>query len=276
MTTSLAKNVRQMPKGGRKGGRVFPRVALIDAINYARKLVSKTHTAAQPKDVILSGVVGTKGGAGAVRMSALKQYGFLKGDAKAGFSAGDLAKKISAAPSDELVALYREAVLRPTIFKQLFDTFHGDTVSKRKLKQRVADLKMHPDETSTCVDLYLKGMIAAELVTMEGDQVKHLTSNAIGAQPAAEHVDDVESESSDNDVESKNLNGAASSTSENEGVLPKETPDGVSALNPLATAQEGTAKGPRAVFNVSVTLDSSLDIDKLQKQLELLKRFGAI
>jgi hypothetical protein len=34
--------------------------------------------------------------------------------------------------------------------------------------------------------------------------------------------------------------------------------------------------GPRAVFNVNVTLDSSLDIEKLQKQLELLKRFGAI
>jgi hypothetical protein len=30
------------------------------------------------------------------------------------------------------------------------------------------------------------------------------------------------------------------------------------------------------VFNVNVTLDSSLDIEKLQKQLELLKRFGAI
>jgi hypothetical protein len=38
----------------------------------------------------------------------------------------------------------------------------------------------------------------------------------------------------------------------------------------------GVASGPRAVFNVNVTLDSSLDIEKLQKQLELLKRFGAI
>jgi hypothetical protein len=35
-------------------------------------------------------------------------------------------------------------------------------------------------------------------------------------------------------------------------------------------------RGPGAVFNINVTLDSSLDIEKLSKQLELLKRFGAI
>jgi len=275
MTTLPAKKVRQMPKGGRKGGSVFPRVGFMDAIKYARKLVSKTHTAAQPKDVILSGVVGAKAGKGAVRMSALKQYGFLKGDAKAGFSAGDLAKKISAAPSDELVALYREAVLRPTIFKKLFDTYHGDIVSKAKLKQRVADLKVHPDETLTCVDLYVEGMVTAELVTVEGDQVKHLASNDIVAGSVAEHTDGVESESSDNDSERANLDEAANSTDRNEGALPKDTPDDVSATKPLA-AKEDITKGPRAIFNVNVTLDSSLDSDKLQKHLELLKRFGAI
>lgn len=135
-----------MPKGGRKGGSVFPRVALNDAIKYARKLVSKTHTSAQPKDVILSGVVGAKTGTGDVRMSALKQYGFLKGDTKSNFFADELAKKIAAAPPEELVPLYRQAMLKPTVFKKLFDTFHGDTISKAKLKQRAADLKVHPDE----------------------------------------------------------------------------------------------------------------------------------
>ena len=38
----------------------------------------------------------------------------------------------------------------------------------------------------------------------------------------------------------------------------------------------GGKSGQRAVFNVNVTLDSSMDIEKLQKQLELLKRYGAI
>src|SRR4051812_18032682 len=109
--TSEGKTMRQMPKGGRKGGIVFPRIALKDALGYARKLVSKTHTSAQPQDVIFSGVVGTKGGPGNVRISALKQYGFLKGDAKSNFSADELAKQIIAAPQEELTLLYRRAVL---------------------------------------------------------------------------------------------------------------------------------------------------------------------
>jgi len=277
MTTLLPeKKVRQMPKGGRKGGSVFPRVGFMDAIKYARKLVSKTHTAPQPKDVILSGVVGAKAGIGAVRMSALKQYGFLKGDAKTGFSAGDLAKKISAAPPEELVALYREAALRPTIFKQLFDTFHGDMVSKAKLKQRAADLKVHPDETFTCVDLYVEGMVTAELVTVEGDQVKHLASNDVVAGAIAEHAADAESGASDNDSESEDLDGTVSSTDTNEGALPKDSSDSIGAAKSLAVPQEGIVKRSQAVFDVSITLDSSLDTDKLQKQLELLKRFGAI
>lgn len=164
-----------MPKGGRKGGSVFPRVALNDALRYAKKLVSKTHTSAQPNDVILSGVVGAKSGTGAVRMSALKQYGFLKGDSKAGFSADELAKKIAAAPSDEVVPLYQQAMLRPTVFKKLFDTYHGDAVTRAKLKQRAADLKVHPDETESCIDLYVSGMVTAGLVTVDGDRIVHMT-----------------------------------------------------------------------------------------------------
>ena len=62
----IEKKTRQMPKGGRKGGAVFPRVALSDALLFARKLVSKTHTSAQPQDVILTGVMGSKGGTGRV------------------------------------------------------------------------------------------------------------------------------------------------------------------------------------------------------------------
>lgn len=274
MTTVEEKRTRQMPKGGRKGGSVFPRVALSDAVAYARKLVSKTHTSAQPKDVILSGVVGAKAGVGEVRMSALKQYGFLKGDAKSNFSADDLAKKIAAAPPEELIPLYRQSVLKPTVFKKLFDTFHGDTVSKGKLKQRAADLKVHPDETATCVDLYVSGMETAGLVTVEGDQVKHLASSDVESASVLNSASETVAEATE----------GFSEDDETQSALPAGG-DGVSAEVPapgdgrIAKPQVpgGNAQlGPRAVFNVSVTLDSSLDIEKLQKQLELLKRFGAI
>jgi hypothetical protein len=275
MTTAPEKKVRQMPKGGRKGGSVFPRVALNDAIGYARKLVSKTHTAPQPKDVIFSGVLGAKGGRGDVRMSALKQYGFLKGDLKTNFSADDLAKKIAAAPADELVPLYRQAILKPTVFKKLFDTFQGDSVSKAKLKQRAADLKVHPDETGTCVDLYVSGMTTAELVTVEGDQVKHAASNDVAAASAASAAAEAELKATAEESGGDEFTEAEDSGGEGVG----EAENGANADEKVAKARalkRTGQSGPRAVFNVNVTLDSSLDIEKLQKQLELLKRFGAI
>lgn len=274
MTTASEKKVRQMPKGGRKGGTIFPRVTLNDAVGYARKLVSKTHTAPQTQDVILSGVIGAKGAHGKVRLSALKQYGFLEGDTKTNFSAAELAKKIAAAPPEELVPLYRQAMLKPTVFKKLFDTFHGDPVSKAKLKQRAADLKVHPDETASCVELYISGMTTAQLVTVEGDQVKHLASSEIAAESpgsaAAEaDLEMADEQSGDEEPAALDTSGDAAKAEAN------SAKDNTNVAK--AKALKGTGQsGPRAVFNVNVTLDSSLDIEKLQKQLELLKRFGAI
>jgi hypothetical protein len=275
MSIATAKKPRQMPKGGRKGGSVFPRVALTDALQYATKLVSKTHTSMQPKDLILSGVVGAKSGTGEVRMSALKQYGFLKGNAKTGFSADELAKKVAAAPPDEVVPLYQQAMLRPTIFKKLFDTYHGDTVTKAKLKQRAADLNVHPDETDTCVDLYVSGMETAGLVTVDGDRIVHKAASDLSkTDTQVEERGQIEQGlpklvSDQDGVENKPSDAVALGARSDAIVLPNGGPpnDPASALN---------QHGPRAVFNVNVTLDSSLDIEKLQKQLELLKRFGAI
>lgn len=268
MTTVPKKNPRQMPKGGRKGGSVFPRVALNDALSYARKLVSKTHTSAQPRDVILSGVIGVKGGMGNVRMSALKQYGFLIGDMKVNFSADDLARRIAAAPTEELVPLYRQAMLRPTVFKKLFDTYHGDTVSKAKLKQRAADLKVHPDETATCIDLYVSGMTIAGLVTVDGDQITHVASSDVG-DPDAEFETSDEGIKVQESWETEDDRKGSNNPSKNGANDDDHVGTGL-------TLNASSRSTPRAVFNVNVTLDSSLDIDKLQKHLELLKRFGAI
>lgn len=273
MTTAPAKKARQMPKGGRKGGSVFPRTSLTEALGYARKLVSKTHTGPQPAEVVLSGVVGSKTDTGRIRMSALKQYGLLEGDAKANFSASELAKKLAAAPADEAVPLLRQAMLNPTVFRKLFDTFHGDAVSKAKLKQRAADLNVHPDSTASCVDLYVSGMTTAGLVTVVGDQVKHIASSDLAQPPATDTAAaDTELDALDEEVAGNDLNPGDA----DQAGLPADAPAN-GAKPTRASVPDGiAAAGPRAVFNVNVTLDSSLDIEKLQKQLELLKRFGAI
>lgn len=276
MTTAPEKKPKQMPKGGRKGGTSFPRISLADALVYSKKLVSKTHTGPQPQDVIFAGVVGAKSGTGRVRIAALKQYGLISGDAKTKYSAADLAKQIGGAPPDEVQVLQRKAVLRPAVFKKVFDAFHGDTVTKAKLRQRVIDLKVHPDEAETCVALYLSGMTTAGLVVIDGDKVAHLASGDIATvtldfaktdgqerERTDEEPDDFDSGVDDSDTSGETPNAAAKS-------------NGVEG-DPSPLMQKGKAQpGPRAVFNVNVSLDSSLDIEKLQKQLELLKRFGAI
>jgi hypothetical protein len=61
------------PKGGRKGGAIFPRVPLEGAVKYARKLVSKTQISALPASTIYPGVFGVTGTMGQVRVSALRR-----------------------------------------------------------------------------------------------------------------------------------------------------------------------------------------------------------
>jgi hypothetical protein len=113
-----------------------------------------------------------RSGKGNVRISALKQYGLLAGEST-GYLASPLAKRIAASPTDELIPLYRQAVLHAAVFRQIFETFHDDTVTRSKLKQRAADLNVHPDETDACVDLYISSLLTAELISVEGEKVLH-------------------------------------------------------------------------------------------------------
>lgn len=277
--TTAEKTTRQMPKGGRKGGTSFPRVSLADALAYSKKLVAKTHTGPQPQDVIFAGVVGAKSSTGQVRISALKQYGLIGGDTKTKYSAEELAKQINGAPPDEVQILLQTAVLRPAVFKKVFDAFHGDTVTKAKLRQRVIDLKVHPDEADTCVALYVAGMTTAGLVVVDGDKVAHLASSDIATiSQTSGATRDAERETPDEEFGDSDYD-AGDSAHDSDEPNPAATSNGTEARKDAASfpMQKGKAQaGPRAVFNVSVSLDSTLDIEKLQKQLELLKRFGAI
>jgi hypothetical protein len=262
MNEPIDKLKRKMPKGGRKGGAIFPRICLKDAIGYAKKLVSKTHVQSQQIDIIYSGVVGAKGSKGNIRISALKQYGFIEGDRKSGFKATELAKKLSSAPPGESEVLLKSPALLPIIFKKIFDTYQNDTVSRAKLKQRASELKVHPDETETCVKIYLKSLELAKLLTVNGDQITHST---IYLEPT-----DIESTTIDEelgvDAYSKNFKETLDDQKQS-----TEKHNDSSDSESIEIVQK-----PRAVFNVNISLDSSMDIEKLAKQLELLKKFGAI
>jgi hypothetical protein len=201
-------------------------------------------------------VVESKGSTGEVKISALKQYGLLEGDSKA-YAATRLAKAITHAPEEELAKLYVEAALSPDIFKKLYDTFHGDEVAYSRLRQRAADLQVHPDETARCIDTYVSALLTAGLASESGDKVAHLTAAASdlnsGDQAKAEEVK-LDSEASLEEPDLIESDEAAAG-------------DEVAAVD---------SRLPRAIFNVNISLDSSLDTEKLERQLKLLKRFGAI
>jgi hypothetical protein len=95
---------KKTPKGGSKGGTRFPRLDMAKALTYSKKLVSKTHNGPQPEQTILVGVFNSKGPMGAVRASALKQYGLMEGDAK-GYTASALAREIEGALPHQRPAL---------------------------------------------------------------------------------------------------------------------------------------------------------------------------
>ena len=249
-----ASSERKPPKGGRKGGTRFPRYSLKDALPWAKKLVSKTHLGPEPRDVIFAGVVGSASTTGEIKVSALKQYNLLEGTANA-YSATQLARAISAAPVDELAPLLRKAALAPDVFEALFRTFHGDDVNPAKLKPRAADLKVHPDETERCVNLYSESLEVAGLVKVNGELIQHVVNQQVPQSDAPSA--DAEADAGEE------INEETAGTSQ----------DGAQEEAPV---ENEDYLRPRAVFNVNVSLDSSLDTEKLEKQLKLLKAYGAI
>src|SRR5690242_10691846 len=124
MVGSSKQTSRKLPKGGRKGGTLFPKINLQKALQYEKKLVAKTHIGPQPEDEILPGVFGTSNSDGKIRASALKQFGLMEGNAKA-YQASQLAKDIDASLPEERPALLQRAVLASKVFEKIFDTFHG-------------------------------------------------------------------------------------------------------------------------------------------------------
>jgi hypothetical protein len=128
---------------------------------------------------------------------------------------------------------------------------------------------VHLEEAERCVDLYVSSMTTAGLLTADGDRVTHVANEdlAVTIAPAA-------------------ATDPASAISPAKQRLPSDKSDSGGDFDVGVGLPEGadhsrTAvlpnhSAPQAVFHVNVTLDSSMDIEKLQKQLELLKRFGAI
>jgi hypothetical protein len=255
---------RKPPKGGSKGGTRFPRLGIAEALTYSKKLVSKTHNAPQPEDEILPGVFGTSGPSGQVRASALKQFGLMQGDAKA-YEASQLAKDIDRALPGERPALLQRAVRAPKVFDKIFDTFHGDTVSKAQIAKRSRELEVHPDSADECSQIFIDSAVTAGLGTLSGENISLINANdapsagTAAGQGGDEHEDEAEKLDTppDESINSTNAESAAN--------------------NERDTRRQNQSSGAnKGAVTVNLAVDSSSDPDKLEKQLKLLKQYGLL
>jgi hypothetical protein len=247
---------KKQTKGGRKGGTTYPHLNLQKALDYGKKLVAKTHTGPQPEETILPGVFGNSGPLGKVRASALKQYGLLEGGVEA-YQATQLAKDIDGALYEERQPLLERAFRASKLFNEIFDTFHGDTVSKARIEQRAKGLEVHPESADECAQLFIDSAITAGLGKMEGESI--VLVNAAVVAPAADNgAGDDAKEAARAEAEASVAAKAAAADRDREG--DKGTPSRVN----------------KPGLSVSINVDSTSDPDKLEKQLKLLRDYGVI
>ncbi|GAB5561390.1 MAG: hypothetical protein SynsKO_30370 [Synoicihabitans sp.] len=249
-------SAKKMPKGGRKGGTTFPRVRLKDAAGYAEKLVSKTHTGTQPDTVILPGVFGASGPSGKVRASALKQFGLLEGTPKA-YDSTELAQSIVAAPEEEIRSHLATAFFKVKVFTTLFDTFCDDTVSTARVRQQALKLKVHPDSVNECVELFIGSATDAGLANQSGDDI------AFTKTP----------------VEKVSEDQAEAETEEQSEVPPEEEQTEVvdaELEQEPETGGQSSVTPSKTKANLEIKIDPSMDPEKLDRLLGVLKKYGQI
>lgn len=241
------------PRGGRKGGALFPKINLELALEYAKKLVAKTHTGAQPEKTILPGVFGNAGPIGKVRASALKQYNLLEGSVAA-YKATQLAKDIDAALEEDLPPLLQRAFLNAKVFKQIFDTFHGDTVSKARIEQRAKGVEVHPTSADECAQLFVESAVTAKLGTLNGDSLALVKAGEI--PPVIEAASDTE----DGTEFERQQGNAAGRAAPADPIDPAKAPKNGKQVEP---EDEAPPRPEKPAVTLSLTVDATSDPDKL-------------
>lgn len=244
---------RKPPKGGRKGGTVFPKMDLKQAHKYATKLVSKTHTGAQPEKIILKGVFNNAGSGGKVRVAALKQFNLIEGDPNA-YQASKLAKGIVSSPPDELNSFLVKACLSPKIFKTLFDTFKNDKVTTAKIKQQAIQLDVHPDSADKCIEIFVNSLVYSGLAKIEQDSItiSEVSQDTTTSLSSSEDIGNVQNADAGDMVDKGNINCNGEQ------------------------ASDSSRQTRRHMAQVNISIDPSMDPEKLEKLLKLLKQYGAI
>jgi hypothetical protein len=258
--TTVPKAKSTPPKGGKKGGSVYPRVALPKAIEYATKLVAKTHTGPQPRNIVGPGVFGSGGTKANERISALRQFGLLLGTDKSGYQASPFAKQLVGAAEDK-PKLIKDACLKPNILAKLHNTFLGDTISKARIKQQILALNVHPDSADNCLKEVVESLVYSKLWEDVGnDNFKVLSDTGFTtSNEEPEGAKEPESTQTDEEGESPPLDRT------------EKTPPIALPFNSNIISKPSHQKA-----NLEIKIDPSMDPEKLDRLLGVLRKYGQI
>lgn len=248
----MGTDKKARPKGGRKGGTSFPRYGLDALLDNVESLLKKVHTGPITIQQLSSGVfkLGASSGAGKTRFAAMKRFGLATGEYNK-ITATNLCREIGSKTGDERLLYLQQALFNVKPFKGAFHAFTGDTIPKEKIAEYAFNpLKVHPENKQAFAEVFCSSAVAAGLATVDGNMVSLVPSQAIRL-PTAEPTEAEEI-------------GAAELQAEETKELEKERELARRTLQ---------AKGAP---NISIAIDSSLDPEKLAKQLEVLKRYGLI
>lgn len=248
-------------KRGKKGGTQFPRYSLEHLYPFLNSLASKTHTNTITLEQLCAGVfgVGANSPAGKIKLSALKQFGLLAGDYKK-LKSSELTTKITISDGSELKYYLQQAFQKVAIFVNSLNTFQNSKIDKLKIGQyAVSTLKVHPDMKENFVSVLIDSAKIAGLCTLDGNNVT-FTSFLKSADDGTE-----EQVFSENTAEEQDNREVLESTVEPE-----------SPMSPSQQISNTKRSGQLSNINVNIDVDPSMDPDKLEKLLKLLKSYGAI
>jgi len=262
--TKLVTKGERISGAGKKGGTRFPNYSLKDLLPNLKDLTSKTHSKPISIEQLSAGVFKIKAnsGIGKIKYSSLKQFQLAEGEYKS-ISATTLATDIVLASEDEKLSFIRKAFLNVVPFKNAFETFQESTIAKSKIKSyAVSSLKVHLDLSDKFIESFIESAEEAGLCSIHGDEIVFDSSkNNTNSSDIAENSDigiseELEEGKDDNEM------SIYDDTDKDEAVQNQ----------PPSINRKAAPKQP----SISISLDASLDPDKLAKQLKVLKQYGLI
>ncbi|OFX55631.1 MAG: hypothetical protein A2W86_14140 [Bacteroidetes bacterium GWD2_45_23] len=248
-------------KRGKKGGTQFPRYSLEHLYPFLKNLASKTHTNSISLEQLSAGVfgLGANSTAGKVKLSALKQFGLITGDYRQ-LKNTELTTKITMSDGAELKSYLQQAFQKVSVFVNTLNTYQNSKTDKTKIGQyAVSTLKVHPDMKDDFVSVLIESAKISELCTIDGNSV------LFGSLSKSIPNETITTDSIENETEENT----------NEDFIETPTQNQVN-FEPRLQSNHSRKSGQISNINVNIDVDPSMDPEKLEKLLKLLKNYGAI